>query len=141
MRYYFSYGSNMDRAHMKRLCRQAEPLGPAQLNHHRFFIAFGGYASVAPKRGEIVYGVLWRISARDRAALDAYEEVENGLYQPAALPVHWNGKLLRALVYVANDARPAQPSASYRDRVLDAARSWMLPEHYLQSIASEMKAP
>ncbi|MCC6947050.1 MAG: gamma-glutamylcyclotransferase [Bradyrhizobiaceae bacterium] len=83
------------------------PIGPALVNHFRFFIAHAGYGSIAPKRGETVHGVLWRISARDRAALDEYEEVERGLYRPEALPVHWNGKFLRALVYIANDAASA----------------------------------
>jgi cation transport regulator ChaC len=133
-RHYFAYGSNMHRAHMARLCPQAEPLGPAYLNHHRFFVAAGGYGSIAPMRGECVHGVLWRISPRDRAALDRYESVETGLYRPGLLPVHWDGKLLRALVYVASDPRPARPSAEYRAIVLGAARDWALPENYIRTL-------
>jgi cation transport regulator ChaC len=138
MRHYFAYGSNMDRAHMAKLCPQAEPLGPARLDHHRFFVAHGGYGSIAAKRGAFVHGVLWRISARDRVALDAYEQIGDGLYQHATLPVHHAGKLLRALVYVANDARPARPSGKYREMVLDAARGWGFPEDYIQTLEREM---
>ena len=104
MRHYFAYGSNMDRAHMAKLCPRAEALGPALLKDHRFLIAHGGYGSVARKRNSVVHGVLWRIAARDLIALDAYEEIGDGLYQHALLPVHWDNKLLKALVYVANDA-------------------------------------
>lgn len=135
---YFAYGSNMHRAHMADLCPNAEPLGPACINNYRFFIAHGGFGSIARRRGSIVHGVLWRISPRDRLALDRYESVESGLYRAATLPVHWNGKMLRALVYVAIDARPARPSAAYRAAVLDAARDWALPEDYVRILESGM---
>jgi cation transport regulator ChaC len=137
-RNYFAYGSNMHRAHMAKLCPQAEALGPAHLNHHRFFVAAGGYGSIAPMRGARVHGVLWRISARDRVALDRYESVATDLYRPGLLPVHWNGKLLRALVYVASDARPGRPSAEYRTLVLGAARDWALPDGYIRVLEGGM---
>jgi gamma-glutamylcyclotransferase (GGCT)/AIG2-like uncharacterized protein YtfP len=103
MRHYFAYGSNMDRAHMAKLCPQAEALGPASIDNFRFFVAHGGYGSIARKRGATVHGVLWRISARDLVSLDRYEEIGDGLYQHAVLPVHFGEKPLRGLVYVAND--------------------------------------
>jgi cation transport regulator ChaC len=138
VRHYFAYGSNMDRAHMAKLCPQAEALGTARLEHHRFFIAHGGYGSIARKRGATVQGVLWQISARDRVALDAYEQIGDGLYQHAILPVHFGDKLMRALVYVANDPRPARPRMEYREIVLGAARAWALPEDYLRVLEREM---
>jgi gamma-glutamylcyclotransferase (GGCT)/AIG2-like uncharacterized protein YtfP len=141
MRHYFSYGSNMDPKHMGQLCPQAEALGLAILDNHRFFIAHGGYGSVAPRRGSTVYGVLWRISARDRVALDAYEAIGDGLYQHATVPVHLGDKLLRALIYIANDSRPARPSPKYRDAVLAAARHWKLPDDYARALEREMMGP
>jgi gamma-glutamylcyclotransferase (GGCT)/AIG2-like uncharacterized protein YtfP len=138
MRHYFAYGSNMNRAHMKKLCPQAEALGPARIDHYKFFVAAGGYGSIAARRGASVHGVLWRISARDRVALDAYEAVGDGLYQPATLPVHHGGKLLRALVYVANNGRPGRPSDDYREQVLAAARDWNLPGEYVRGLEREM---
>lgn len=141
MRLYFAYGSNMDRGHMAKLCPRAEALGIARIDQHGFFIAAGGYGSIAPKRGAAVHGVLWRITARDRLALDGYEAVGDGLYQPAALPVHHGDKLLRALVYVANDARPGRPSARYRAAVITAARQWKLPADYVQALEGGMIAP
>lgn len=141
MRHYFAYGSNMDRAHMAKLCPQAEPLGPARLDNHRFFVAHGGYGSIAPKRGATVHGILWRISARDRAALDGYEAIGDGLYQHATVPVRFGDKLMRALVYVANDARPARPRPEYRDMVLAAARNWNFPPDYTRFLEREMSGP
>ncbi len=138
MRHYFAYGSNMDRAHMAKLGPQAEALGIASIDHRRFFIAHGGYGSIARKRGSTVHGVLWRISARDLVALDRYEAIGDGLYQHAVLPVHFDNKLLSGLVYVANDARPARPRPEYRNLLLAAARDWKLPDGYLAELEREM---
>ena len=134
MRLYFAFGSNMDRAHMERLCRGAEALGLARLDHHQFFIAHAGYASIAPKRGASVHGVLWKITPPHLAKLDAYESVEAGLYRLVAVPVHHGEKLLRALAYVASDARPGKPKAGYQEGVLAAARAWQLPADYLREL-------
>lgn len=134
MRLYFAYGSNMDRAHMKRMCPQAEPMGVAGIDHHIFFVSHGGYGSIGRKKLSTVMGVLWKISARDRVALDAYEAVGDGLYQPAELPVKFEGKLVKALVYVANDPRAGRCRPEYRRMVFDAAKSWNLPEDYLAGL-------
>ena len=114
MRFYFSFGFNMNRAHMGHLCRGAEALGIARLDHHQFFIAKASYASIARKRAATVYGVLWKIRAADVAKLDAYESVPDGLYCEALIPVHHGERLLRALAYVASDPRPASQSPAIR---------------------------
>lgn len=134
MRLYFAFGSNMDRAHMARLCRGAEALGPTRLDNHQFFIAHAGYASIAPKRGATVHGVLWKVTAAHIAKLDAYESVAGGLYHKAAVPVHRGDRLLRALAYVASDPRPGRPQPGYQERVAAAARAWRLPEAYVREL-------
>ena len=134
MRLYFAFGSNMDRAHMQRLCRGAEALGAARLDQHQFFIANAGYASVAPKRGVAVHGALWKITAAHVAKLDAYEAVAAGLYHQALIPVHHGERLLRALAYVASDPRPGRPQPGYQEGVVAAARAWQLPEEYVREL-------
>jgi gamma-glutamylcyclotransferase (GGCT)/AIG2-like uncharacterized protein YtfP len=130
----------MDRAHMKKMCPQAEPLGVAEIDHHTFFVSHGGYGSIGRKRNSAVKGVLWKISARDLAALDAYEAVGDGLYQHAFLPVKFDGKLMKALVYVANDPRPGRCRPQYRELVLSAARGWNLPDDYLRGLDKALAA-
>jgi gamma-glutamylcyclotransferase (GGCT)/AIG2-like uncharacterized protein YtfP len=128
VRLYFSFGSNMDRAHMARLCRGAEALGTARLDHHQFFIAHAGYASIAHKRGAAVHGVLWKVTAAHIAKLDAYESVAASLYRETLIPVHHGERLLRALAYVASDPRPGRPKPGYQEGVIAAARAWQLPK-------------
>jgi gamma-glutamylcyclotransferase (GGCT)/AIG2-like uncharacterized protein YtfP len=134
MRYYFSFGSNMNRAHMASLCHGAEALGPARLDHHQFFIAHAGYASVASKRGAAVHGVLWKVTAAHFAKLDAYESVPEGLYREALIPVHHGERLLRALAYIASDPHPGRPKPRYQEGVVAAAREWKLPEAYVREL-------
>ncbi len=59
---------------------------------------------------QTVHGVLWRLTARDRVTLDAWENVAAGLYRPAMLPVQTEGRRRPALVYVARPSRRAGPS-------------------------------
>ena len=134
MRLYFAFGSNMDRAHMQRICRGAEAPGPARLDNHQFFIAYAGYASIAPKRGAAVQGALWKITAAHVAKLDAYEAVAAGLYHQAVVPVHHGDRLLRALAYVASDPRPGRPKPGYQEGVVAAARACQLPEDYVREL-------
>ena len=131
---YFAYGSNMDRAHMARMCPQAKAYGTGRIAHYRFFITASGHGSIAPFRGANVLGVLWRVSAIDIAALDRYEEVAGGLYEQAMMPVKHDEKLLRALVYVAKDATPGRASPRYRAQVIGAAREWKLPDDYVRAL-------
>ncbi len=131
MRLYFAYGSNMDRAHMAKLCKGAEPLGAATAENHIYYVAACGYASISPRRNSRVHGVLWKIGARDVLKLDEYEAVGEGLYRSAAIPVKQNGKLLRAMIYYATEAIPGRPKPGYQEGVIAAARSWDFPESYL----------
>ena len=79
MTLHFAYGSNMSRALMQARCPRAEAIGTATLSGWRFLINPEGFGSIAPHPGERVYGVLWRLSARDLAAINAYESVDSGL--------------------------------------------------------------
>jgi hypothetical protein len=65
---HFAYGSNMDRAIMRRHAPVARAIGVASLPNHHFIITAAGYASVAPLRAGTVHGVLWKLTPRDRVA-------------------------------------------------------------------------
>lgn len=135
MTWYFAYGSNMSRALMRRLCPQAEPVGAAMLSGYRFIITTDGFASIVPHSGSKVHGVLWKLSARDIAALNAYESLDSGLYTMVTLPVRRGSRRLPAMVYIARSRSQGRPKAGYLDVVLKAAREWNLPEDYVRSLA------
>ena len=87
MTLHFAYGSNMSRALMGARCRGAEAIGTATLSGWRFVINPEGFGSIAPQPGGCVQGVLWRLTARDLAAINAYESVDSGLYVRRRLAV------------------------------------------------------
>jgi len=134
--FHFAYGSNMSRAVMRRHMPGAEPIGVATLDNFRFLITTHGHASVAPLRTKTVYGVLWRITPRDRVTLAAWENIAGGLYRAAILPVRQAGRQRLALVYLARSQAEAPPQAGYMDMVIAAALEWQLPLPYIEELRS-----
>jgi AIG2-like family len=131
---HFAYGSNMHRAVMRRHAPNAEPVGVAALADHRFVITADGYASVEQARTHTVYGVLWRLTPRDRVALDGWENIAGGLYGAKTLPVVGAGRRVSALVYVARPRADGRPKAGYMELLIAAARAWNLPDDYIASL-------
>jgi cation transport regulator ChaC len=131
---HFAYGSNMDRAVMHRHAAFARPLGVASLKDHRFVITADGYASVEPVRGGTVFGVLWRLTPRDRVTLDRWESMASGQYRAEALQVQFVGGRRLAIVYVGRPRGIGRPKAGYMELVLAAARAWDLPSNYVASL-------
>jgi hypothetical protein len=125
----------MSRPLMQARCRDAQALGIATLAGWRFVINREGYGSIAPRQGGRVLGVLWRLSARDLAAINAYESVDSGLYLRRRLVVRWRERGACALVYIARRDGEGTPRPGYIGLVVEAARDWKLPEHYIRSLA------
>src|ERR1044072_6456051 len=97
----FAYGSTMSRLLMAARRQGAEGIGTAMLSGWRFVIDPEGFGSIAPQPGGYVHGVLWRLSARDLAAINAYESIGSGLYLRRRLPVRYGATQAAALVYIA----------------------------------------
>jgi len=132
---HFAYGSNMSRALMAARCPQARPVGLATLPGWRFVVNPDGFGSIAPHRGGCVHGVLWRLSARDLAAVNAYESVDTGLYRRRGMAVRCGARQVSALVYIASRQGEGTPRPGYISLVVAAAREWKLPERYIRSLA------
>ena len=125
----------MSRVLMRARCRDAQALGVATLEGWRFVINREGYGSIAPRQGGRVLGVLWRLSARDLAAVNAYESVSTGFYLRRRLAVRIGARQAAALVYITRQGGEGRPRPSYIDVVVRAARDWELPERYVRSLA------
>jgi cation transport regulator ChaC len=131
---HFAYGSNMSRPMMAARCPGALALGAAVLDGWRFAIGVGGHGSVEPRRGGAVHGVLWRLTARDLAVINAYEGVDTGVYVRRTLPVRHHGRLHPALVYIVRQRGRGTPRPAYIQLIVAAARDWNLPEPHIRSI-------
>jgi gamma-glutamylcyclotransferase (GGCT)/AIG2-like uncharacterized protein YtfP len=132
MTLHFAYGSNMSRKLMQRRCPGARALGPARLDNWRFVITRDGYASLVRDPGVQVHGVLWLLSPRDLAALDAYEE---RAYLRRVVPVRHGATRRPALVYLAPERGGGRARPGYQELVVTSAREWKLPEDYVTTLA------
>ena len=119
---------------MQARCPGAVALGIATLTGWRFVINPDGYGSIAPHGSGAVHGVLWRLGARDLAAINDYENIAGGLYVCRTVPVLHDGRRKPALVYVAVRQGEGTPRPGYMAIVVAAARDWALPEPYIHSL-------
>ena len=70
---YFAYGSNINLGQMEYRCPDASVVGPVVLEGWELLFRRGGVATIAPKEGETVQGLLWSITPECERSLDRYE--------------------------------------------------------------------
>ncbi|MBM3568961.1 MAG: gamma-glutamylcyclotransferase [Alphaproteobacteria bacterium] len=139
-RLYFAYGSNMDLEQMAERCPGSRALGPARLDHWTLFPMSQGYATIQPRRGQAVHGVLWELLPADERVLDGYEGVSGGWYVKRMVTTRPpSGRARRALVYVGSNKVEGSPKRPYWDLVLAAARHWNLPPDHLDRLGSFLR--
>ena len=78
--------------------------------------------------------MLWRLTARDLAALNIFESLDSGLYRRVMLPVEIDGKRARALVYVGRTGGKRRAMPGYQERLVAAAADWQLPPRYIAEL-------
>ncbi len=133
---YFAYGSNLEPVQMAARCPGHRVVGRAVLGDHA--LAFRGYgrdwagavATIEPRAGSRVHGVVFAITEAHYAALDEYEGYDgpgaaSNLYdRVAALVEMEDGRTVPVETYAM---RPGQepagaPSTRYRDAIVAGMR-------------------
>jgi hypothetical protein len=120
-------------------CPGGKLLGQGSLADHEFRINERGVATVSPKKGSVVFGVLWEITTPDEEALDRYEGVQKGVYSKNQMEVQCNGAGAVALIYVATNAQPGVPRPGYLEKVIAAAKERRIPIEYLAALEHLLK--
>lgn len=130
---YFAYGSNINLGQMAHRCPDAQMVGPVTLDGYelRFRGNGGGYgvATIAPKRGSQVPGLLWRITPVCEQSLDRYEGYPH-LYGKEPVTVRDRaGQAYTVMAYVMTERyrEPALPSNLYYSGILEGYRQNGLP--------------
>ena len=134
MTLHFAYGSNMSRAQIAARCPGARAIGTATLKDWCFVIGPQGHGSIVPRPGAVVHGVLWRLDARDVAAINCYEGLDTGVYLRRIMPVRHGAALFPALVYILRRRGKGTPRPAYIALVVEAARDWGLPGRYINAL-------
>ena len=134
---YFAYGANLRRDAFRQLCPGADWLGIGRLEGHRIVIAWHGYANVLPEAASTVWGVLWLVPAAGLPALDAFEQVTDGLYERVTRRVVTPaGPRVETMLYLASRPDLGAPQSGYLDEVIAGAKENRLPATYLRQLAA-----
>lgn len=135
---YFAYGSNINLGQMEQRCPAAKPIGPVVLDGYelRFRGNGGGYgvATIAPKKGGHVAGLLWELTPACERALDYYEGYPH-LYGKEPVTVRdRGGQPFTVMAYVMRERywEPAMPSSSYYIGIQEGYRENGLPVAWLE---------
>ena len=123
---YFAYGSNLDLAQMAQRCPDAEIVGPVRLENYELRFRGSGFATVAPKKGSTVHGLVWKITPNCEQSLDRYEGYPHFYYKTELeLPLAETGKKLTAFVYIMHEERKLGiPTSAYIRTCVDGYRQF-----------------
>jgi gamma-glutamylcyclotransferase len=145
---YFAYGSNLDWAQMRERCPSSCFIAVAKLENHR--LAFtrysdsrsGGVADLLSEEGHDAWGVVYEIDERDIGRLDKCEGFRPGrqrqknYYVREERHVYQDGNthmpfLVSLYFAVPQTGGPFPPHPNYKRLIVDGAKYWHLPEHYI----------
>jgi gamma-glutamylcyclotransferase (GGCT)/AIG2-like uncharacterized protein YtfP len=133
-RLYFAYGSNINLKQMQYRCPNAIVVGPVVLEGYELLFRGNsrndGVATIRPKEGSQVHGLLWSITPECERSLDRYEGFPF-LYEKQDVTVRdQNGAEAQVMAYVMTHERqrlPSIPSAVYYNGIEDGFRQNGLP--------------
>lgn len=139
LKFYFSFGSNMDRNQMKKRTPNAKYVDVGFVDNYDLVFNRkgsyrpGGVASLIPKENSKAYGVVWEISSSELADMDRIEDPE--AYERVQLLIKMNGGSEEMCeVYIAFPEGNLEADQPYLELIIDAAISAKLPEKWIDRI-------
>ncbi|OGL47495.1 MAG: hypothetical protein A2161_11915 [Candidatus Schekmanbacteria bacterium RBG_13_48_7] len=138
--YYFAYGSNLDEKQMVFRCPEARFVGIALLENHRFIINDRGVATVITDAASVVHGTVWELNETDLKSMDAFEGVQERLYDRKTVSVILAKTVLgNVLIYAATDSKPGLPRKNYMEKIIKAAIGYNFPADYIDQLKTWTK--
>ncbi len=142
---YFAYGSNINLQQMAVRCPDAQVVEPAVLEGYELLFRGNGspfgVATIAPKEGSQVQGLLWKLTPYCELSLDIYEGYPR-LYEKQAITLNTkSGKQVQAMVYVMTHEKerlPTMPTRSYYTGIQEGFHQNGLPEQALKDALSNL---
>lgn len=141
--HYLAYGSNLHPLRITLRVPSARLLGTVRLEGYRLVFRKRGRdlsakcdLAVTADSTDIAYGAVYALSPLELALLDSFEDLGAG-YSREQLRLRMNGRVLDALVYLANESHVVEslePYDWYKGLVLAGAREHGFPVDYLSVI-------
>ena len=142
--YFFAYDLLLDQGLIARHIKGLRPAKIARVLNHRLIwpYYFPPANSALPtlertnQREDHVWGLLYRATEKDFTKLERYLMVPNRYHRHAVTAMDRGGRRFQAFTYVltTRDLTPQLPSASYIERLVEAARSRRLPEEWVEQL-------
>jgi gamma-glutamylcyclotransferase (GGCT)/AIG2-like uncharacterized protein YtfP len=144
-KYYFAYGSNLNKEQMKFRCPKAVAMGGLELPKAQ--LVFNGVADVVFHKTKTAVGGLYRITDECEAALDRYEGVAGykgrGAYRKETIKVIVTEKgverVADALIYVMNRDNRRMPTVSYLNTIKQGFADFGLDQSFLNRALLDTK--
>ena len=144
---YFAYGSNINLGQMEYRCPDASVVGPVVLEGWELLFRRGGFATITPKEGETVHGLLWSLTRSCERSLDRYEGYPRFYDKKMVTVRDSEGRSLSVMAYIMDDRfrEPMLPTESYYNGILEGYQQNGLPvsalkkawEHAVQEVHQE----
>lgn len=131
---YFAYGSNINLEQMACRCPDACVVGPVFLEDYELLFRRGGFATIAPKAGGRVHGLLWSLTRSCERSLDRYEGYPR-FYDKRTVTVRDGlGRSLSVMAYIMDERfrEPMLPTDSYYHGILEGYRQNGMPTEPLK---------
>lgn len=117
---YFAYGANINLHDMGQRCPAAKPVGAFEVRDWQ--LEFHSHATIQPRKGASVHGVIWDLTPDCERSLDMFEG-----YPIYYSKKSWDQDGLRFFFYVMNDPLTGFPNRSYIMGIADGYLQWQLP--------------
>ncbi|MGI6175201.1 MAG: gamma-glutamylcyclotransferase family protein [Christensenellales bacterium] len=131
-RLYFAYGSNINLDQMAGRCPNAVPIMPVTLRGYALsFRGMSGVATILPKKGAKVHGLLWDLTPICEQSLDRYEGYPHLYNKESVVVVNEKDNTgYRVMAYIMAPAHakiPQEPTSWYFNGILDGYRQNGIP--------------
>jgi gamma-glutamylcyclotransferase (GGCT)/AIG2-like uncharacterized protein YtfP len=122
---YFAYGANINADDMSWRCPRARPVGVFEL--HNWQLELYCHATIEPKQGSSVHGILWELTPECEQALDRFEGFPSYYTKRT-----WNQGGQWFFFYEMTDPKSGKPSQGYIRGIANGYDQWQLPQSKLK---------
>lgn len=132
---YFAYGSNINLEQMEHRCPDAQLVGPVTLQNYVLQFRGSGFATVSPKKGSVVHGLLWKLTPESEQALDRYEGYPRHYIKETVTVQTVDGSKIPVMAYIMAEPlcrQPALPSPYYYRAIQQGFEANGLPVESLE---------
>ncbi|XP_041708627.1 gamma-glutamylcyclotransferase [Coregonus clupeaformis] len=144
---YFAYGSNLLKERLQLKNPSAVFVTTGSLKDHVIQFGYwkkellnntnswhGGVATIKESKGDVVWGVVWKMDKDNRISLDRQEGVGIGFYSPLDVTINTDEGEVLCRTYQMNNFTAHQTSPPYKQVVCLGAKQNGLPLDYIKKL-------